>query len=298
MLPFKRKRFFIGIEIILGIVLMLGLGSGTKNVLDRRTIKKLNDQNKSQAVKIDKLVLKVDDLNTEKDELTRKKTETEKALQKKAATGFSVLYEQSIDVHKENPTLLTKAHNVTASKYVQTWGYESMAQVIKWQQSKIDIQIAETKSLMEKNKKLEEEYNHYRIETEDTIRATKEETEKHKNDAETLKNKMSVFMENNNWLNKLIFYICIGGGIYLFITLGGVSWLFTARSTAIKVAQQYKTKKNAMVKAIKAFTELNEEGNATMSTVVNSLGVELDDEDEDECPIKTYKRNKKRKKNV
>lgn len=291
------KKFFTGVEIALVLAILYGAGAGLKNYSDKRTVRNLTTENVKQAEQIRDLTVKVEELNNKKDELVEEKTKVETQLRTKASEGFSILYEQASDINKQNSTAFTDAHLETAKDYVQVWGYQAMAQLIKWQQDAIRNNLEETKALMRKNQELEKEYQDYKFRTSEEIIKTKTEAKKHEELAKTLQNKVSDFLNENNWLNKLIFWIVIGGIGYLVFSLGGFGLLFKSRTTALSAAQYYRRRKNAVAQAIKTFTEVNDDGNDTMFRIIKSSdNTMVEEDDENENPVEAYKKKLKTKK--
>jgi cell division protein FtsB len=157
-----KKRFFTGIEIALTVALLTSLGLGFKNFKDRKKIQQLSETNTEQAEELSDLTEKVELLNNQKDNIVEKKDRVNAELKKEAGKGFSVLYEQSLDVHAENPTNMTQEHIDTAQAYVKVWGYDAMAKVIKWQQAQITATLQRTEQLMKEKEKLQQEYLLYK----------------------------------------------------------------------------------------------------------------------------------------
>lgn len=288
------KKLFTGTEIFALILLVFGVGSSAVNITNKKRLDRLGQENVEQATQIKELVGKVEEVNKKKDDIVEKKDIIEKELKKKASEGFSILYEQAVDVDKENATDMTSTHLYTAKEYVKVWGYEAMAQLIKWQQGMIDKQLADTRKLMQEKKQLEQEYQTYRIKTQEEILKTKDESIKHEENARNLQNKLSTFLAENSWLSNLMFWGCIIGGVYVFFSFGGIGLLFKSRSNAIQAAQHYRRKKNAAVQAIKTFTLVNDDGNETMERIINS-GDDIEIEEDDErIPVsKSFQMKKK-----
>jgi len=269
-----KRLFFSGVEIVLLLAFLFSAGSGAVNYTQKRRIDKLTTENVNQSVKIDGLVLKIDDINKKKDGIIEEKQIVEDKLKKQAAMGFSILYEQAVDVNNEYSSPFTNTHLETAKEYIKLWGYESIARIIKWQSEQIQEQMKETRRLMEKENSLRTEYLQYKAETQKVIYETKEETEKHKLTAQSLKSKVDEFMGANNWLQSLIRMIVIGGVIYVFLSFGGIGML-------MRTSNRNKRQKNKLVKAVKTFTAVDDIGNETMCRVMKGSGIDLDKEDDD-----------------
>jgi hypothetical protein len=289
-----RRRYFTGVEVILGICILLGGASGMKHYKDKRKMRNMAEENAEQAQVIDKLVIDLTDINKKKDEAEAKHEEAHKEVKKKAAEGFSVLYEQSIDVHDENKTDMTAEHLDTAKRYVEVWGYEAMSKVIKWQHEALVKHAKESKEAMEREQKLRAEYETFKQEQYKRETELLAQTEKHKNDAQSLSSKVKEFTAQNSWLDNIIFWLIVGLGGYVFISLGGFGMLAKARSNAVESAQHYRRKKNQMVKAVKTFTLVDSDGNKTMQNIIDaSDDLDMEEEPEDESPVKTLKNKRK-----
>jgi hypothetical protein len=278
------KRFFTGIEIALIVVLIGGAGLGVSNFKQKRALKKSAAQNAEQAVQIDKLVVTVDEVNKKKDEVAGKLHAVEEEIKAKASTGFSILYEQAVDIEKDHPSTYTEVHTKTAKELVKVWGYDAMARIIKWQQDQIAAQIQETKRLMNEKDKLKTEYLEYKVKTTNVINETKGKAEEHRQHAETLKGQVSNYLSENGWLNKVLFWAMIGGGGYLFVTFGGIPLFFSMKNKAVRQVQEQlqkeKEKKKDAMKSIKAFKAANQDGNDTMDRILTSMKVDAEKDDD------------------
>jgi hypothetical protein len=280
------KLFFTGIELALILGLLGGGALGINSYAQKRSLKKASEQNAKQAETINELAKKVEEVNKQKDNVVDELQQNQQDLKSKASTGFSVLYEQAKDIKTEQPSTFASVHVETAKKYVEAWGYDAMAQVIKWQQDQIEKQIVETKALMLREKVLTEEYLNYKVKTQEEIFNTKKEAEKHKTDAQTLSSKVNEYMGENSWLQQLTKILIIGSGIYLFVTFGGIPLFFMFKRRAVEAIQAQleveKKKKGRTISAIKAFKAANDDGNDTMDKMLIAHKVFLDSEDEED----------------
>jgi len=279
-----KKRLVTGIEIVLIISLALGGLSGLGNYRQKKKLKDMSQQNVEQAQQIETLTEKVDAANDQKDAKVEELQANEEKLENQVKLGFSVLYEQAVDIEEEHPSTYTKAHTQTAKEYVKVWGYDALAGIIKWQQEQIAAQLDETKRLMEEKQQLKTEYLEYKVKTKDLIHETKNEAKEHRNHAQTLKDDITDHLANNSWLSNVIWYLAIGTGIYFFITMGGLPLFFKLKNNAINKIQEQlaeeKKKKSKALKGIKTFKAANQEGNETMDKLLGALGVDLDDDDD------------------
>lgn len=280
-----KRKWFTGIEILLVLLLLGGGASGVSNYKQKRKLNAMTEQNTEQAVVINNLVKDVDKINNEKDKTVEKLQEVEKQLKSKASTGFSILYEQAVDINKEASSTYTKAHEQTAKKYVEVWGYDAMARLIKWQQDQIEKQLKETKTLMLEKQKLNTEYLEYKVKTQELIGQTSVEAEKHKNAAVNLQDKVKEHLSKNSWLSNILWYLAFGTGAYLFITVGGLPLLLSFKNKAVnKIKEELhveKKKKSKALKGIKSFRAADEHGNETMERIIQALGIDVDGDDDD-----------------
>jgi hypothetical protein len=280
----KIVKFFTGIELVLILTVLGGGWLGVENYKDKKELKKTAQQNVEQAVHIEELTHKVEEVNQQKDLVVVELQKVEEEIKDKAATGFSILYEQAEDIDEEHSSTYTKVHKQTAKDLVKVWGYDAMAKLIKWQQDQIKAQISETKKLMEEKEKLKVEYLEYKVKTEQVIGQTKTEAEEHRRTAESLKGEISNFMDKNGWLQGIIKWLIIGTGVYVFITFGGIPLFFRLKNKAISQVQEQlikeKTKKKDAMKSIKAFKAANDDGNDTMDRILASMQVDADKDDD------------------
>lgn len=264
-----KKKYFGAIEIVLGLAVLLGSAGAIKHIKQSNALNKTADLNKEQSEKIDKLIKDLQLSNESKDAITKSLQETETKLKEQAKTGFSVLYEQSVDIYEENKTPFTESHVDTAKGYVETWGYDSMAKIIKWQMATIKEQQKATAQLLLKQKELELKLASSQIEFEQELGKTKIETETHKMLASNLKIKVNDFVEAHSSLNGIIQWLCIGLGILAFVSISGYSILAGLKTRATQQLRDVKT-------AIKSFTEVNDEGNSTMNAIIKAHKIDLD----------------------
>lgn len=293
-----RKRFFTGVEILIG-VLVLGIGvSGFKNYKDNKTIKEIGAENVKRAEKIDQLQRKV-----ETSANTLLKTEAaheqkKKEIREDVAEGFSILYEQALDINIENQTEMTDAHVKTAKGYVDVWGYQVMAKLLKWQSEMIAMQQAETKKLLEQEEQLRLQFEAEKKTLNETIATQSATISDNKVKAIEAKAELDRIAGENGFFSLWWGRIKTWGPwvvlAVIFVNLGGAGWLLKLRSDAVDTAQHYRRKKNSLVKAVKTFSAVDSEGNNTMQNIIDSSDdLDMEEEPEDESPVKTLKRKKK-----
>lgn len=265
-----KKYFMTGVEIAI-LVLLLGGGAslGLKNHKNNKDLKENAKLNEEQAKKIDELQGKLVELNKEKDKLSDEYIEKEEKLKKEVATGFSIAYEQAKDIVDENATPFTEQHEETLKGYVQVFGYEPIAKLIKWQADEIKRQQEYTKQLLDEQQKIKQQLHDAKVDFSAQLDASKKETEAHKLTATKLESEVASFLKENGTLNKIVEWLAIGVAIYFFISLGGVGLLMR---TASKAKQDYRDTK----RAIKTFTQVNDDGNDTMEAIVRSSNIDLD----------------------
>jgi len=276
-----KKLLFSGIEIFLVALLVGNVVSGVGNFMQKKRINTLSTQNEKQAEKIVTLVDNVQKLNIEKDNIVDERDDVQEKLKKKVATGFSVLYEQAKDIRNEYDSTFTGVHLDTAKKFVEQWGYEAIAQVIKWQQDAIQKQIQETKLLMQREFELKQAYTEYKSKTEVEIISLKSSAEQHKLTATSLNDKVKEFVAQNNWLSQIVKYTIIGGVVYLVFTFGSFGFLLKKKSKIQEEVKREKRKRIKTNKAIRTFKNIDDVGNDTMNKVLESLGIDIEEEDDD-----------------
>jgi hypothetical protein len=262
-----KKRLFTGIEIVLGICLLLGGASGVGNWKQKRALNQTAQENQEQANQISELNGKLVEANKTKDKITKDLLDTETALKGQARTGFSVLMEQALDIYKENATAFTEKHVETAKGYVHpdVWGYDASAQLFKWNMETIKKQQQETKRLQVDNDKLRSELEKAQTNYSKREKELEGKVHEHQLTATSLTEQVKSFTGENN----LLFWVGIGLGVYFFISLGGFSLLGKWKRDA--QVQLKETKR-----AIKTFTDVNNDGNDTMERIIKANKIDLD----------------------
>jgi cellobiose-specific phosphotransferase system component IIA len=282
--PKILRKFFTGLEVLVVVAILTAGATGFSSWKNKNELKQAAGKNAEQAVVIDKLVTKIEEVNKQKDMVVVELQQVEEEIKEKVKTQFSVLYEQAVDIDDEQSSTFTRAHKETAKGYVKLWGYDAMAKIIKWQQEQIDAQMNETRRLLEEKHKLKAEYLEYKASTEKVIGETKLKAETHRMDAESLKAKVSDYLSQNSWLNQLVSWLLIGTGIYLFVTFGGIPLFFAMKNKAIKQVQEEllkeKNKKKDAMKTIRAFKAANDDGNDTMNRILSSMKIDAEKDDD------------------
>ena len=133
----------------------------------------------------------------------------------------------------------------------------------------IKKQQQNTAQLLLKKKELELTLANARADFEHNLGQAKLETETHKMTANNLQGQVSKFLDDNSILNDMIFWLAVGTGLYVFISIGGFSLLGMAKSKAHSQLREVKS-------AIKSFTDVNEDGNETMKAIINAHKIDLD----------------------
>jgi len=281
-----KRRYMTGIEIVVCVLLVGVLGSGTFNFTQKRRIKKLTAENVEQATEIKNLVQEVKQINNKKDAIVEQKEKVEDEIKDKASEGFSILYEQAKDIKAEHPSTFTQAHFDTAKAYVEVWGYKAIAGVIKWQHEQIQKQIEETKKAMERESQLRHEYLLYKDQTSKKLRDTQAKANEHEEMAKGLKNKVENFMSNLDSMTSLRNWLIAVIVVSVFVYFGGLKYVKKKLNDKIfekdEEVKKYRRKKNKMVRAMKTFVSVDEHGNETMERVTKAQGIDLAEEDDDD----------------
>lgn len=221
--------------------------------------------------------------------------EKQKELEKQIATDVSVAFEQAKDIYNEHDSPFTREHVETLTEYVKTWGYSSMAQVIKWNMEVIRKQQSTIRQVKAERLKLLTERDTFRSEKHDLqIDLSKtmgrqdiliKENSKLGADgkvlAKQLNEKIASVAGLSGMVAEYLWAIKIGAVILLFV-FGGNIWqaikgyLFKKKQGIEMVvkerAQQELIKRNQL---IKKFMKYDADGNGTMLNLLEAEEIDL-----------------------
>ena len=100
----------------------------------------------------------------------------------------------------------------------------------------------------------------------------------------SLQDKVVQQLTKTSWLSEVLWWLGIGTGVYLFITLGGFPLLLRLKNKAIdKVKEDLhleKKKKHKALKGIKSFKAADDHGNETMDRILQAMGIDIDDDED------------------